>query len=188
MNDSPAVILYDVTGIEVGTSGNPLRIDPTGTTTQPVSAAALPLPIGAATEATLATRASETTLAAINTKTPALGQAAMAASTPVVIASNQSAVPVSDPKASISAVTSVAQNAASVTVLAANANRLGAMLFNNSTSLCYVKFGATASTTSFTVRMASQGYYEVPFNYTGRIDAVWAAAGGGAMRVTELTA
>lgn len=36
-------------GTEVGTSGAPLRTDPTGTTTQPVSAASLPLPAGAAT-------------------------------------------------------------------------------------------------------------------------------------------
>lgn len=58
-------------------SGNPL----------PVSVASLPLPAGAATE---------TTLAALNTKTPALGQALMAASQPVVIASDQSAVPIVD--------------------------------------------------------------------------------------------
>ena len=51
--------------------------------TQPISAASLPLPAGAATE---------TTLAAISTKTPALGQAAMAASQPVTIASNQTAI------------------------------------------------------------------------------------------------
>lgn len=50
----------------------------------PVSAASLPLPAGAATE---------TTLSALNTKTPALGQAAMASSSPVVIASNQTAIP-----------------------------------------------------------------------------------------------
>lgn len=54
--------------------------------TQPVSAVSLPLPAGAATE---------TTLAALNTKIGAAGQALMAASTPVVLASNQSAVPVS---------------------------------------------------------------------------------------------
>lgn len=48
-----------------------------------------------ATEATVATLATETTLSSINTKTPALGQAAMAASVPVVIASNQTAIPVS---------------------------------------------------------------------------------------------
>jgi hypothetical protein len=54
--------------------------------TQPVSASSLPLPTGAATE---------TTLSSVNTKTPALGQATMANSSPVVIASNQTAVPVS---------------------------------------------------------------------------------------------
>lgn len=41
-------------GTEIGTSGAPVRVDPTGTTTQPVSAASLPLPTGAATETTLA--------------------------------------------------------------------------------------------------------------------------------------
>lgn len=44
----------------------------------------LPLPAGASTE---------TTLAAINTKTPPLGQAAMAAATPIVVASDQSVIP-----------------------------------------------------------------------------------------------
>jgi hypothetical protein len=45
----PISSLVDATGAAVGTAGAPLRIDPTGTTTQPVSAAALPLPAGAAT-------------------------------------------------------------------------------------------------------------------------------------------
>ncbi len=45
--------------------------------------------------------ATEATLSALNTKTPNLGQAAMAASQPVVIASNQSAVPVSMSAASV---------------------------------------------------------------------------------------
>lgn len=64
----------------VGVSGS---VAVTGTfwqATQPISAAALPLPTGAATE---------TTLAALNTKTPALGQAVAASSQPVVIASDQ---------------------------------------------------------------------------------------------------
>ncbi len=42
---------YNSSGVEMGTSGSPVRIDPTGTTTQPVSAASLPLPTGAATSA-----------------------------------------------------------------------------------------------------------------------------------------
>lgn len=63
-----------------------LKVDGSAVT-QPISAATLPLPSGAATESTLST---------INTKIPALGQAAMATSTPVVIASNQSGIPVTD--------------------------------------------------------------------------------------------
>jgi len=59
----------------------------------PVSAASLPLPTGAATAARQDT--GNASVASIDTKTPALGQAAMAASVPVAIASNQSAVPVS---------------------------------------------------------------------------------------------
>lgn len=59
----------------------------------PVSAASLPLPAGAATSALQTT--GNTSVSSIDTKTPALGQALMASSSPVVIASNQSAVPVS---------------------------------------------------------------------------------------------
>ena len=43
--------LSNGTPIETGNASNPLRVDPTGTTTQPISAAALPLPTGAATSA-----------------------------------------------------------------------------------------------------------------------------------------
>lgn len=60
--------------------------------TQPVSAAALPLPAGAATSALQTT--GNSSLSSIDTKTPALGQTIMSASQPVTIASNQSAVPV----------------------------------------------------------------------------------------------
>jgi len=37
MSDSPAAILHNSAGTEVATPSNPLRVDPTGTTTQPVS-------------------------------------------------------------------------------------------------------------------------------------------------------
>jgi len=57
--------------------------------TQPISAAALPLPTGAATETTLGTRLADATFTGrINT----LGQKTMANSTPIAIASDQSAI------------------------------------------------------------------------------------------------
>lgn len=61
----------------------------------PISAVSLPLPSGAATSANQTT--GNSSLSSIDTKTPALGQAVMASSQPVAIASNQSAVPVSGP-------------------------------------------------------------------------------------------
>lgn len=60
--------------------------------TQAVSAVSLPLPTGASTSALQTT--GNTSLSSIDGKTPALGQAVMASSSPVVIASNQSAIPV----------------------------------------------------------------------------------------------
>lgn len=85
------------------------------------------------------------------------------------------------------ATTSVAASATNVTLLAANANRLGATVYNDSSVNLFLKLGATASTTSFTVKLAAAGYYEVPFNYTGIIDGLWDSATGSA-RLTELTA
>lgn len=86
-----------------------------------------------------------------------------------------------------SAVTSVADSASSVTILAANTSRRGATIYNDSTEILYLKLGATATTTDFTVKMVSDAYYEVPFGYVGIIDGIWAANAGGSARVTELT-
>jgi hypothetical protein len=80
----------------------------------------------------------------------------------------------------------VAGSASSVTLLASNIERRGATIHNDSSAVLYVKFGTTASTSSFTVKMAADAYYEVPFGYTGRIDGIWASATGNA-RVTEIT-
>jgi len=88
--------------------------------------------------------------------------------------------------ASTSSVTSVSGSASSVQLLAANTTRKGGTLYNDSTAILYLKLGTTASTTSFTVRILSNGYYELPISYTGRIDGIWASATGAA-RITELT-
>lgn len=89
-------------------------------------------------------------------------------------------------KAGTSTLSNVSGSASSVTVLAANTSRLGATIYNDSTAVLYLKFGTTASTTSFTVKLQPDDYYEVPFGYTGTIDGIWASATGAA-RVTELT-
>ena len=85
-----------------------------------------------------------------------------------------------------STLSNVASSATSVTLLAANSGRRGATIYNDSTQVLYVKFGTTASNTSYTVQMAANAYYEIPFQHTGRIDGIWASANGNA-RVTEFT-
>lgn len=84
-------------------------------------------------------------------------------------------------------VTSVNDTATSTTLLAANASRLGAIIYNDSEAVLYVKLGATASTTSFTYKVAASGTVEIPFGYTGIIDGVWASDSTGAARITEMT-
>lgn len=90
-------------------------------------------------------------------------------------------------RSATSAVTSVSGSTSNVTLLASNANRLGASIYNDSTRDLYLKLGATSSTTSFTTVVPRKGLYEVPFGYTGIIDGIWDTGVSGAARVTENT-
>lgn len=93
-------------------------------------------------------------------------------------------------RATTATVTTVASSASSVSLLASNLSRKGATITNDSSAVMYIKLGATASTSSYTVTLAGAGaapfsYYEVPFGYVGAIDAIWASATGNA-RITEI--
>jgi hypothetical protein len=82
-------------------------------------------------------------------------------------------------------VTTVPVSGATVTLLAANANRKGASIYNASTGTLYVKLGTGASAVSRTIPMASGGYYEVPFGYTEVITGAWSDGSTGQADVTE---
>jgi hypothetical protein len=211
-----------------GTSSDPIRIDPTGSTTQPVSAASLPLPSGAATEATLANAATAANQSTLNTRTGDVTETApstdtgpsglngrlqriaqrltslialvpsgltgsgnfktaLVESTATVTVAPSGTFTTKETRAATPTQSSVAGTASSTTLLASNANRLGATIYNDSTAVLYVKLGATGSATSYTVQVPANGYYEVPFFYTGTIDGLWGSATGNA-RVTELSA
>jgi len=88
---------------------------------------------------------------------------------------------------STSAITSVASSASNVTLLVSNTSRRMATFYNDSTAIAYLKLGATATTSSYTVQIPPQTYYELPMPcYTAIIDCIWASANG-SMRITELT-
>ena len=94
---------------------------------------------------------------------------------------------VKEKRSATGTVTSVNDTASSITLLASNASRLGAVIYNDSDVVLYVKLGATASTSSFTYKVAAAGTVEVPFGYTGIIDGIWASDSSGAARITEMT-
>lgn len=93
---------------------------------------------------------------------------------------------VTTPSVSSATLANVASSATNVTLIASNTSRKAFHIFNDSTSALYIKFGATASTTSFTVKVLPAGYYEShTVCYTGIIDGIWDSANGSA-RITEL--
>lgn len=131
--------------LKVSTAGV-LSIDGSAVT-QPVSAASLPLPTGAATSALQTT--GNTSLSSIDGKLGSLGQKAMSGSAPVVLASDQSAVPT---KAAVNANGSgsaAASTVSTVITLTAPANAVGFILQCLDTSTANVRWaiGRTASAT-----------------------------------------
>lgn len=91
-------------------------------------------------------------------------------------------------KSATSTPTNVGGSATSAALLASNASRKGMYVYNDSTSALYIMYGAIASATAFTVKIGSQGFFEMPTSpvYTGAINGIWDTATGSA-RVTELT-
>jgi hypothetical protein len=113
--------------------------------------------------------------------------AAVAADPALVVAfSPNNPITVSSARPATSTTHSVVGSATNVVLLASNTTRLGATIYNDSSALLYVKLGATASTTDFTIKMFPLGYYEIPYGYTGEIDGIWSSALGHA-RIDELT-
>lgn len=161
----------DVITIQGITSMTALKVDGSAVT-QPISAASLPLPSGASTAA----------------KQPALGSPGTASTDVLTIQGHASMTPlqVTGATAGTATMTNVSGSASSVSILALNASRKGVTLFNDSTAICRVAYGATASATSFTVLLQPNSFYEMDTLYTGAISGIWASATG-AMRVTELT-
>lgn len=97
--------------------------------------------------------------------------------------------------AGTTALSNVTENAASVTVLAANANRLCFVIVNDSDSAVNFKCGSAASATSYTKRVLPRGDFktsDLPVNYTGIITGIWdttpGTSGHTSARVTEFTA
>jgi hypothetical protein len=76
----------------------------------------------------------------------------------------------------------------STTLLASNAGRRGAMVSNVGSSTVYVRFGGTASTSTYSFQLGPGQTYEMPARpiFTGVINAV-VSTGSGTVMATEFT-
>jgi hypothetical protein len=94
-------------------------------------------------------------------------------------------------QAATSTSSNVTAATSSTTLLAANANRLGGAIVNDSTAVLYIKLSATASSTSYDYYLAGSAsgvpaQFEIPANWTGAVYGIWASVNGSA-RVSERT-
>ena len=105
-----------------------------------------------------------------------------------VINSGNSSVISTPARTSSAALTNFSQSSATGTLLASNANRSGVLVVCDASANLYIKYGTSASTSSYSVQVPPQAYWEMPRPvFTGQLDAAWASTGTGAARVTELT-
>lgn len=83
-------------------------------------------------------------------------------------------------------VTQVADSDSVQTLLAANTDRTGYSIYNDSTAILYIKHGTGATTGDFTYRLVPNGYYESgQLRYRGIITGIWASDQSGQAQVTE---
>ena len=127
----------------------------------------------------------------------ALGQTTSAASLPVVIASNQSAVPISGTITAIVNIqsgtatqTTVSVSTASVQIVAANVNRKGLIVTNVGGNSLYISFGTAPTSALFAVSInttaGAEKYEMLNAVYTGAVNAI-RSSGTSNIVVTEFT-
>lgn len=89
--------------------------------------------------------------------------------------------------AAVTSVASVTTPAAAATLALADPDRVGLILFNDSAAVLYVKFGAAATSSDYTFKIAAGQGYESPAEpiYRGLVTGIWASEDG-ACKVTQL--
>ncbi len=95
-------------------------------------------------------------------------------------------VPVSKDKSATSTQTQVSDSATSVTILAANSDRIRATIVNDSTEILYLRESSTAATTTnYSWKVQPDGTVVID-DYTGQLTGIWASDGSGQATVSEV--
>jgi hypothetical protein len=153
---------------------------------------ASPVPITGTVTATIGTGsgiASETTLVTLSNKIPTLtlNSGRLIVDNSGVVQPITGTVSTEINRSEFGSPISVSSSITSTALLQSNINRTGVTIYNDSTANLYLKLaGGTVSINNFTVKIRPDGYYEVPFNYSGIILGIWDAVNGFA-RITEFS-
>lgn len=84
-------------------------------------------------------------------------------------------------------IASKAQGTTNQVLLAVNANRISAKVYNDTSSgNLKISLGSAATASNFTVIIAPGSYYEVN-DFSGSIQGLWDASGTGQALITEIT-
>lgn len=178
--------------VPVSDAGGSLTVDGTVAATQSGTwnlnniSGTVSLPTGASTAALQTT--GNTSLSSINGKLNSLGQKTAAASMPVVLASDQPTLPTSQVGYSTASNTTPTITNASSVVLAANAARKNAYVFNQTGVVVYLKLG-TAAVLNEGIRLVNNSMYEINSSnlWLGSINAIKSGAAGVALDIFEGT-
>jgi hypothetical protein len=89
----------------------------------------------------------------------------------------------------VSSLSSVATSTTAVVLVAQNASRQGLYIVNeNSAENLFLAFGATATLTGYSVKLAPGAEYEMPTAlFTLLVSGIWDGATAGFARVTEIS-
>jgi hypothetical protein len=165
-------VLFDSSDTETGTGANPFTIDGTVTANQGTPAA-----VGNAWPI----------LVTDGVDTAEVVNAAPGAGAFGLVVRIAGTVPVTFTAPTVGTTTSVALSVVVATVLASNAARLGAIIWNDGAANAFIRLAAGATTALFTVRLANKSEWELPFPvYTGIITGITSAATATVL-ATELT-
>lgn len=85
-------------------------------------------------------------------------------------------------------VTKVTVSAVVVTLAAANADRRQLVVYNFSSRVLYLKWGAAASMTDWSIKLRKDDYYEFPFpSYIGIVTGIWSGADVSSSNYAQVT-
>jgi hypothetical protein len=93
--------------------------------------------------------------------------------------------PVVEAAAEHSTIHTVAASLPSVTIAAANPNRKGLIVYNDSEATLFLGYAASTTPDAFTFKLPAKAHWEMEHLFEGTVSAVWSAEVGRAV-ITEI--